>query len=883
MVHHRLTAAVVATALLFSACSFAEDASSHVQLHKGDHVSLIGNTLGDRMQHDGWLETLIQSRFPNDELVFRDLAVSGDEVDLKKRLRSDDFGTPDEWLTDTKADLIFAFFGYNESYAGPSGLPRFKREMDKWVKATLDQKYNGRNAPKLVLFSPIAQENLHNPNLNDGVEHNKNIELYAKAIEEVAKDDQVPFVDLFGPSATLYEKSKTPLTVDGIHATPEGDHQFAQIIDKALFGDRPAAAGNPSAMEKLRAAVLDKNFYWFNRYRTLDGYNVYGGRSKMAYAQGITNRTVMDREMEILDIKTANRDKRVWAVAAGRDLKVIDDNLPPLLTVPTNRPGPNADGSYNFLTGEEAIKHMQVGQGMKVNLFASEEQFPELEKPVQMSFDAKGRLWVAVWPTYPHWQPEEEMNDKILVFEDTKGTGHADKMTVFADHLHCPTGFTFYNGGIIVAQAPGLIYLKDTKGTGHADYSVRLLDGLDSADTHHTANSFVFDPGGALYFQEGTFFRTQVETPWGPPERCANGAVYRFEPKTFKFEAYVSYSFANPHGHVFDYWGTDVVTDGTGAVPYYGPSFSGKMYFPEKHDAHAPTIYRQRTRPCPGTELLSSRQFPQEYQGNLLVANVIGFQGILNYKLTEKGSGIVGTEVEPIVRSDDPNFRPSAIEIGPDGAIYFLDWQNPLIGHLQHHLRDPNRDHTHGRIYRITYTDRPLLEPAKIAGASVPQLLELLKSPENRVRYRARIELGSHPAKEVTAVVDKWVAGLDKNDSQYEHHLMEALWAYQWQNVVNEPLLLQMLKADDYHARAAAVRVLCYWRDRVSKPLDLLRTAATDDSPRVRLEAVRACSFFTTPQAADAALESLNKDQDPFLKYTLDETMKTLDRFTRVR
>ena len=81
---------------------------------------------------------------------------------------------------------------------------------------------------------------------------------------------------------------------------------------------------------------------------------------------------------------------------------------------------------------------------------------------------------------------------------------------------------------------------------------------------------------------------------------------------------------------------------------------------------------------------------------------------------------------------------------------------------------------------------------------------------------------------------------MDKNDSQYEHNLMEALWAYQWQNVVNEPLLLQMLKADDYHARAAAVRVLCYWRDRVSKPLDLLRTAATDDSPRVRLEAVRA-------------------------------------------
>ena len=86
---------------------------------------------------------------------------------------------------------------------------------------------------------------------------------------------------------------------------------------------------------------------------------------------------------------------------------------------------------------------MTVGKGMKVNLFASEKEFPDLAKPVQMAFDAKGRLWVAVWPTYPHWKPKEEMNDKILIFEDTDGDGKADKQTVFADDLHCPTGFEF--------------------------------------------------------------------------------------------------------------------------------------------------------------------------------------------------------------------------------------------------------------------------------------------------------------------------------------------------------------------------------------------------------------------------------------------------------
>ncbi len=99
-------------------------------------------------------------------------------------------------------------------------------------------------------------------------------------------------------------------------------------------------------------------------------------------------------------------------------------------------------------------------------------------------------------------------------------------------------------------------------------------------------------------------------------------------------------------------------------------------------------------------------------QGDYLIANVISFQGIFHYKFKEQDQA-TGEEVEPLVVSDDPNFRPVDIEIGPDGAIYFLDWENAIIGHMQHHLRDPSRDHTHGRIFRVTYPSRPLLEPAK--------------------------------------------------------------------------------------------------------------------------------------------------------------------------
>jgi HEAT repeat protein len=152
-----------------------------------------------------------------------------------------------------------------------------------------------------------------------------------------------------------------------------------------------------------------------------------------------------------------------------------------------------------------------------------------------------------------------------------------------------------------------------------------------------------------------------------------------------------------------------------------------------------------------------------------------------------------------------------------------------------------------------------------------------LKSPENRVRYRAKIELSAHDAKEVIPAVEKWVAALDKNDANYAHNLTEGLWMYSWNNVVNEALLKQVLALPNDQARAAGTRVLCYWHDRIPTSLDMLKKLVVDDSPRVRLEAVRACSFFKDPKALEVALDSLNKDQDEFLKYALDETTKTLE------
>jgi hypothetical protein len=231
-----------------------------------------------------------------------------------------------------------------------------------------------------------------------------------------------------------------------------------------------------------------------------------------------------------------------------------------------------------------------------------------------------------------------------------------------------------------------------------------------------------------------------------------------------------------------------------------------------------------------------------------------------------------------LVYCEDGNFRPVDIQFAPDGSLYIVDWHNALIGHLQHNLREPNRDHSHGRIWRVTYSGRPLVKPAKIAGQPIPALLELLKEPEDRTRYMVRRELAERDSQEVLDAAASWSAALDPQQANYEHLQLETLWLYQTHNVVQQELLEKLLRAEDYRARAAAVRVLSFWLERVKKPLELLRAGVGDPHPRVRLEAVRGLSFMSGSEAAEAALEVLNHDVDEYLQYTLDETMRALEQ-----
>ena len=519
---------------------------------------------------------------------------------------------------------------------------------------------------------------------------------------------------------------------------------------------------------------------------------------------------------------------------------------------------------------EQERKSFLVAEGFEVNLFAAD---PLLAKPIQMNFDPQGRLWIASSETYPQIKPGEIANDKVLILEDQDGDGRADKTTVFADGLLIPTGIAPGDGGVYVADSTDLVHFSDPDPhTGKARRKRIVLSGFGTEDTHHILHTFRWGPDGRLYMNQSIYIHSHVETPHGV-RRLNAGGIWQFRPSTYELEVFAR-GFINPWGLAWDRWGATFATDGAhsfGITPIvpgaYYPTAQGSSRFLEGLNPGSP-------KHC-GLEIVGGRHLPDDWQGNLITNDFRGHR-VCRFVVEDEGAAVRSRELPELLKSTHPAFRPVDVKMGPDGAIYVADWYNPIIQHGEVDFRDPRRDKTHGRIWRITAKGRPLLERPKLVDAPVTELLEHLKSPEQWTRDHARRVLSERGAKVVVPALFTWVSQLNSRDPGYEHHRLEALWLYQSLNHVERGLLEAVLASPEFRARAAACRVAGDWAGRLPNALALLAPLCRDPQPRVRLEAVRAVAAINTAEAAVAAAAALQQPLDKWLDYAIWLTLRDL-------
>ena len=516
----------------------------------------------------------------------------------------------------------------------------------------------------------------------------------------------------------------------------------------------------------------------------------------------------------------------------------------------------------------EELASFNIAPGFEVNLFASEKD--GVVKPIQIRFDPLGRIWVIGSTVYPQLEPGEVPNDKILVLEDTDRDGRSDKTTVFADGLMIPTGIELGDGGVYVGHGTELLFLKDTNGDLKADERRVVLRGFGTGDNHQNINSFLWGPGGELWFCQGLHTHSNVETPWGIV-RMNQAGLWRFQPKLKKLEGFYGsvHEPQNPWGYVFTDWGEPIVIAGNNSSMIYPvPGLTSRHF-----SLAPPQIWKNGGgRKSSGADIVGTAHFPDVWQGVVITGGYIN-NAVWVLEIRDDGSGFALIDRDPLIKSSSRNFRPVDVKFGPDGALYICDWYNPIIGHYQASFRDPGRDKTHGRIWRVTAKDRALTAPPQLAGASIESLIDYLASKDRWTRQFAKRVLADRNGQEVAAAIEKWRAA---NPHAKEHVSKEALGVLQSHELINEPLLLQVSLSSDPGARAYAASAIGRWADRLPDPIALLEPLATDANPRVRLHAIVASSYIPKYQALDIPAIAAALPTDKFIDYALKQTVFAL-------
>jgi putative membrane-bound dehydrogenase-like protein len=549
------------------------------------------------------------------------------------------------------------------------------------------------------------------------------------------------------------------------------------------------------------------------------------------------------------------------------------------------------------LSPQEAVKKMKVADGFEVRLVASE---PQIRQPLSISFDLKGRLWVIQYLQYPvpaglkalkvdeylrttyDRVPEPPPKgpkgaDKITILEDKDGDGFFETAKDFVSGLNITSGMCLGHGGVFVVQVPYLLFYPDKNGDDVPDGDPEvLLSGFGMEDTHSLANSLQWGPDGWLYGAAGSTSTSKI-----------NGiefqqGLWRYHPITKKFELFAEGG-GNTWGLDFDRHGNAIAGTNWGGWAmlhqvqgaYYLKGFSkhGPLHNPNTYGyfEHVPYANFKGGHVTCGGIVYQGGAFPKQFDDQYIACNVLS-NDVYWHVIERKGSSFVNRFGGDLLVSNDKWFRPIDALVGPDGAVYIVDWYDARANHVD--PRD-NWDKSNGRIYRISHKDAPKVERPDLATMKSVELVEVLKHPNVWYRSEARRLLAERRDPAAYPALKK---AIDESSNA------EALWALYVSGGVQPPTFLELLKHSNEDVRAWTIRLAGDNAQLLGNAL--IDLATVEPSPVVRNQL--ACTAKRMPYMAGLPIvrallkrsEDLDDPQIPMLLWWAIEDKVTTYRDT---
>lgn len=798
---------------------------------EGETIVWIGGENSVIEQDQGWIEANLTAAWQalGKSVRVRHMGWEGDTVYRQNRMEN--WGSWQENLAAVNATTVFAWFGGMEALDSTRSSSEFIAAYEKLLDEI------GRQTKRVVIVTPPPFERPANEHVPDHSAQNERLAEFVQALRELAQRRNALFVDVFTP---LRERATVGggLTRNGVHLTSEGLQAIAPQFLRAL------GLGAPRVDETVRGAIREKNRLWFDIWRPMNWAFAYGDRTTQPFAKAVPGSPPFVEELMKTRPRVEHAEATIRALASGA-------SLPEPLPAEPSRSDPPA------LSPEEQMKNFKLRAGFDINLFADEKL--GVVRPVQMRWDERGRLWVVCAPSYPQLQPGERAEDFILVLEDSNEDGIADRSFRWAEGLKMPMGLEFGPDGVFICESTQLVLLRDTDGDNRADQREVIMSGFGTGDSHQNINSVRWGGDGHLWFTQGYHIWSFVETPNGIVELNRSG-IWRLNPRTLKLESFLNESAAglNCWGVTFDDWGQ--VFHGSGAdfsiwhttpalIPALQPLNLGQGFARSKGKSMEP-------------EFLGSSHLPEDLRGVLLKSIYFTSQVGL-YRLRDEGAGYVSEDLGDLI-AGSPEFRPLETRVGPDGAIYICDWLNPVIGHYQASYRDPRRDRSHGRIWRMTATGRPLLNRPKLETMTEGELAEQLRSPERWNRDQAKYLLYRRPT--AAASVFLWNVLRTETNLNVLYEVSGIMAAHEGSN---RELVGKFQRSPDFRWRAWGARLAGLWSQKLPEPLNHVRRAVLDEHPRVRMEGVVAASTVREPQALALATLVLDRPMDPAIEHAL--------------